>query len=108
MKLMAGWVDGMRKHEDHQVVVLSQVLASSLTVGFTNFYNTVLNKFNGMELRNLEHLIKLVDSCKTEYVNFELDGENCIVLAQKDVQKHASQILQENMIPHDRSSHFRK
>lgn len=34
--MISQWTDGLRDSEDHEIIVLSQVLASPLTVGFTD------------------------------------------------------------------------
>lgn len=102
------WSEGMRKFEGHEVVVLSQVLASPLTVGFTDFYNVVLRQFNGVEPRNLKHLVDMIDACTDEFATFDLDHDNQIVLPRRHAQEMTASILEENMVPHDRSLQFRQ
>ncbi|CAE7879438.1 DEGP2, partial [Symbiodinium microadriaticum] len=74
------WAEGMRQFADHEIIVLSQVLASPLTVGFTDFYNVTLLKFNGQQPKNLEDLIHLVKASKDEYLTFEIERNNSIIL----------------------------
>lgn len=106
LSLVSHWSEGIRKFDGHEVIVVSQVLASPLTVGFTDFYNVVLAKFNGTEPRNLEHLIQMVKSCKDEYFRFEIERDLCIVLPRKEALKQTPAILKENMIPSDRSAQY--
>lgn len=107
ISLMWYWAEGMRKFEGHEIVVLSQVLASPLTVGFTDFYDIVLSKFNGQEPRNLKHFVDMVDNCNDEYLTFDLEHENSIVLPRHKAQQQTPAILKENMVPHDRSVQYR-
>eukprot|EP00913_Durusdinium_trenchii_P006602 g6201.t1 len=66
------WFDGVRESMDHEVIVLSQVLASPLTVGFTEpsaaaFRVTDgfgIQVFNGRKVKNLEHLMLMVQGCE--------------------------------------------
>ncbi|CAE7781595.1 DEGP9 [Symbiodinium sp. CCMP2456] len=102
------WAEGMRQFADHEIIVLSQVLASPLTVGFTDFYNVTLLKFNGQQPKNLENLINLVKASKDEYLTFEIERNNSIILPRKEALKQTANILKENMIPHDRSVHYRR
>jgi len=107
ISLMWYWSEGQAKFEGHEVVVLSQVLASPLTVGYTDFYNNVLVRFNGQEPRNLKHLVEMVDACKDEYLTFDLDLENSIILPRHQAQDGTLGILKENLVPYDRSLQYR-
>ncbi|CAJ1363078.1 unnamed protein product [Effrenium voratum] len=100
------WAEGLRESNEDEVIVLSQVLASPLTVGFTDFYNVLLLKFNGKKPKNLEHLIHMVKSCKEEHLSFEIERSNLIILPRKEVLKQTPKILKENMIANDRSVHY--
>lgn len=100
------WLEGMRKFEGQEVIVLSQVLASPLTVGFTDFYDVILRRFNGAEPKNLKHLIEMVSACKTTYFTFELERHSRIVLPRQLALARMPAILKENMIPRDRSIQY--
>ena len=39
VSMISQWTDGLRDSDDHEIIVLSQVLASPLTVGFTELWN---------------------------------------------------------------------
>eukprot|EP00746_Dinoflagellata_sp_MGD_P030475 gnl/MRDRNA2_/MRDRNA2_172285_c0_seq1.p1 gnl/MRDRNA2_/MRDRNA2_172285_c0~~gnl/MRDRNA2_/MRDRNA2_172285_c0_seq1.p1 ORF type:complete len:380 (-),score=63.77 gnl/MRDRNA2_/MRDRNA2_172285_c0_seq1:71-1126(-) len=106
IRILKYWVSNHKKSEDHQVVVLAQVLASPLTQGFTDMYYLVLQSCNGVEPRNLAHLVSVVEACKSDYVNFTFEGGQCIVLGSKEVQTHGPGVLRDNMIASDRSNHF--
>lgn len=55
-----------------QVVVLSQVLACDATLGYEDYCNVQLLKFNGTAVNNLRHLIQLVEDCTESYMRFDL------------------------------------
>lgn len=62
----------MRSGNAVQVVVLSQVLACNATLGYEDYCNVQVLKFNGTPVRNLRHLIQLVASCPDHYMRFDL------------------------------------
>jgi len=93
---------GMKQSEDHQVVLVTQVLASSLTVGFQGFTNTQVTHLNGAPIRNLAHLCALYDACQDEWLRFELASEDTLVLSTKEARLRTPEIMQKNMIAKDR------
>ena len=55
-----------------QVVILSQVLACDTTLGYEDYCNVQLLKFNGTPVNNLRHLTELVEDCTETYMRFDL------------------------------------
>lgn len=55
-----------------QVVILSQVLACEATLGYEDYCNVQVLKFNGTPVRNLRHLTELVSECQEKYMRFDL------------------------------------
>eukprot|EP00898_Chlorokybus_atmophyticus_P008573 jgi/Chlat1/8717/Chrsp9S08549 len=81
VKILDKLLHAMPKTPDEQVVVLAQVLASDVTIGYEDINNSQLKKFNGVEVRNLRHLTELVHAFKNEkYLVFELEYDNVLVL----------------------------
>ena len=60
-----------------QVVVLSQVLACEATLGYEDYCNIQVLKFNGTPVRNLRHLALVVSSCEEKYMRFDLAYRVC-------------------------------
>merc|ERR1712032_936897 len=56
-----------------QLVVLTQVLAHDLTVGYEDLENMLLHTVNGTNVRNLTHVVELLDVCTDEYLRFGLE-----------------------------------
>lgn len=56
-----------------QVVILSQVLACDSNVGYQNFGNMEVYGVNGVHIKNIRHLVELVENITTEYVRFDLE-----------------------------------
>ncbi|CAK9091324.1 unnamed protein product [Durusdinium trenchii] len=62
--------NGHRRCADHEPLILTQVLASELTVGYSELEYEVLESFNGIQVRNLRHLAELLDGSKDTYLRF--------------------------------------
>jgi hypothetical protein len=58
---------------EQQVVVLSQVLANEVNIGYEEILNTQVLQLNGKRILNMKDLVAAVDSCKEEYLHFDLD-----------------------------------
>jgi len=55
-----------------QIVMLSNVLASSVNVGYHNLGGLVLRAFDGVEVFSLQHLATMIESSKNQYLEFLL------------------------------------
>jgi len=90
---------GYRSAPGEEVLVLTQVLASKVTIGYTDLEHETLESFNGIKVHNLKHLSDLVESCEEQYLRFKLRGKDLVVLDRKEAQEALPQILAQNMIP---------
>jgi S1-C subfamily serine protease len=96
-----------REFSGHQIVVLTDVLADVITQGLTSLSNRRLLSFNGQEIRNLKHLIDMVDNCSDEWLQFDLEGETPVALPVAEARAATPSILARNMMPSDRSVQHR-
>ena len=71
VKLLDRMMNSMTKTPAEQLVVLGQVLASELMLGYEDIANTAVLRFNGELVVNLAHLAEMVDSCTERYLTFE-------------------------------------
>lgn len=96
--------NGTREESDQEPVVLTQVLASEVTVGYSDLENEVLETFNGEKVRNLSHLAQLLESSSQEkYQKFGFRSKEVVVLDRRAATKALPGILSQNMIPAARS-----
>eukprot|EP00914_Ancora_sagittata_P008706 GHVO01016874.1.p1 GENE.GHVO01016874.1~~GHVO01016874.1.p1 ORF type:complete len:381 (+),score=64.51 GHVO01016874.1:274-1416(+) len=103
IRLLELWLHGSKQDPNQSVVVLSHILAHSLTHGLGGIpNNTVLKCFNGVKVNNLKHLAELVDACERESFRFDLDYEDIIMLDVKAAKAALPEILRKNMIPESR------
>jgi len=95
--------NGIRESPDHERVVLTQVLASELTVGYSELEYEVLQLFNGTKVRNLRHLAELLDNSQEPYHWFNFASKEIVVLERLKAIQASPSILAQNMIPAARS-----
>ncbi|XP_059300941.1 protease Do-like 2, chloroplastic isoform X1 [Lycium ferocissimum] len=92
------------KFEGQQIVVLSQVLANEVNIGYEDMSNEQVLKLNGTRIKNIHHLAHLVDSCKGKYLVFEFEDNILVVLEREEAQSASASILKDYGIPAERSS----
>ncbi|CAN4093133.1 unnamed protein product [Withania somnifera] len=92
------------KFEGEQIVILSQVLANEVNIGYEDLSNEQILKLNGTRIRNIHHLAHLVDSCKDKYLVFEFEDNFLVVLEREAASSASSSILKDYGIPAERSS----
>eukprot|EP00746_Dinoflagellata_sp_MGD_P031060 gnl/MRDRNA2_/MRDRNA2_17378_c0_seq2.p1 gnl/MRDRNA2_/MRDRNA2_17378_c0~~gnl/MRDRNA2_/MRDRNA2_17378_c0_seq2.p1 ORF type:complete len:302 (-),score=50.41 gnl/MRDRNA2_/MRDRNA2_17378_c0_seq2:44-949(-) len=104
ISLVLPWLQNVRQFSGQQIVVLSSVLASTLTAGLTHFNNRRLLRLNGHRVRNLSHLAHLLDEApSSSTVRFELDDDDLLCIPKDAAQAATAQVLADNLIPHARS-----
>jgi len=96
--LLAKMLTIFMKHRDQQVVILSQILASDLSIGY-DLRNCCLHKVNGEVVRNLRHVVELVENSSSKFIVFELDHEMKIVLDRSQVEEHTQALMEQHSIP---------
>ncbi|KAK6940903.1 Protease Do-like, PDZ domain [Dillenia turbinata] len=112
LKLLAKARYSLARFKGEQIVILSQVLANEVNIGYEDMGNqqasyfpclTVL-KLNGIRIRNIHHLAHLVDSCKDKYLLFEFEDNFLVVLEREAAIAASSCVLRDYGIPSERSS----
>ena len=68
MGLVGEWCGGAA-----QVVVLGQVLAADINIGYEEMVNTRVRAINGAEVRNLAGLVEAAEACAEQYIKLDLD-----------------------------------
>jgi S1-C subfamily serine protease len=101
LDMQLAWYRSEKKHADQEVIVLSQVLADELCIGYTHYKNRLVEAVDGQPVNNLRALadaLKRVDPTKQPFVRIHLDGNACIVLeTNRALQSHPT-ILERNKI----------
>ncbi|KAK9137015.1 hypothetical protein Sjap_007609 [Stephania japonica] len=104
LKLLAKARYSLAKFKGEQIVILSQVLANEVNIGYEDMSNQQVLKFNGVLIKNIRHLAHLVDSCKTKYLVFEFEDNFLVVLEREAAVAASPCVLKDYGIPSERSS----
>jgi hypothetical protein len=98
------------KYPDQEIVLLSQVLVHEVNIGYQHTTNIQVKKFNGVEIRNLQHLVSLVEAAdaQTEFVRFDLEFERAIILERSQAEQASTEVLKQHFIPSNKSDDLKK
>lgn len=103
LKLMAKARYSLPKFEGEQMVILSQVLASDVNIGYEDMSNQQVLKLNEIKIKNIRHLAHIVDSCNDKYLIFELEDNFLVVMDRQAASAATPQILKDYGIACERS-----
>lgn len=104
LKLLTKARYSLANFKGEQIVVLSQVLANEVNIGYEDISNEQILKLNGKRIRNIHHLAHLLDSCKDKYLVFEFADNFLVVLEREAALATSASILKDYGIPAERSS----
>ncbi|XP_015879267.2 protease Do-like 9 [Ziziphus jujuba] len=99
VKLLDKHLHAMAQSIDEQLVVVSQVLVADINIGYEDIVNTQVLAFNGKPVKNLKSLASMVESCDKEYLKFDLEYEQIVVLKTKAAREATLDILATHCIP---------
>ncbi|XP_028126775.1 protease Do-like 9 [Camellia sinensis] len=99
VKLLDKLLHEMPKSQDEQLVVISQVLVADINIGYEEIVNTQVLAFNGQTVKNLKSLVSMVESCGDEFLKFDLDYQQIVVLRTKVAKAATLDILTTHCIP---------
>ncbi|KAL2936074.1 Protease Do-like 9 [Bienertia sinuspersici] len=99
VKLLDKLLHSMPQSKDEELVVVSQVLVADINIGYEEIVNTQVLGFNGNPVRNLKSLANLVESCNDEFLKFDLDYDQIVVLRTETAKAATVDILETHCIP---------
>ncbi|XP_058184885.1 protease Do-like 9 isoform X1 [Rhododendron vialii] len=99
VKLLDKFLHAMAQSVDEQLVVVSQVLAANINVGYEEIVNTQVLAFNGKPVKNLKSLASMVESCDEEFLKFDLEYQQIVILRTETAKAATLDILKTYCIP---------
>ncbi len=94
-----------------EAVVISFCFADTGIEGYIGCDKSLVRNVNGVKVRNLRHLVELVDSCKSGFVRFGLDRDDewdtKVIVDAKEMREATARVMKRNQIPADRSEDLR-
>ena len=102
-ELVTLYESGVPTEDWQEPVVLQKVLPDAANQGFHDCESLLIRSALGVPIRNLRHLVALVESTEERYVVFEsFDGKR-IVLDRRQALDRGATILRKFGVPNDRS-----
>ncbi|MBM4360187.1 MAG: trypsin-like peptidase domain-containing protein [Deltaproteobacteria bacterium] len=110
-ELLHHYYGGTRTKEREEVVVLTQVLADPITVGFEGLDNTCVSRVavgasrtpaRGIVPRNLAHLVELLEEAK-DVIEIQVSEESIVTIDPVEAREANARILERYHIRRDRS-----
>lgn len=98
--------DGKITDKVNEIVVLSFVLADKSTVGYQYVKYQPIVKANGIKLKNLQHLIDIIEQQQDKYLTLQYHNKVKLVINLEEQRKATTKILKRYRIPHDRSNNL--
>lgn len=95
---------GRLKEDRAQVVVLAQVMADELTVGYQNLNFRVVKEANGKKIKDLNELINVIENMGSGFLELKLQGHAKLVLDIEKCRAATVRIMERYRIPADRSN----
>jgi len=95
--------NGIRDTKGHEAVILTKVLASEVTIGYSDYEAEILDTYNEDKVENLSHLSRLLEKSKEKYHRFVFKSKDTIIIEAAAAKKALPGILAQNMIPSPRS-----
>nr|XP_043616475.1 protease Do-like 9 [Erigeron canadensis] len=99
VKLLDKHLHALAESVDEQLVVISQVLVADINIGYEEIVNTQVLAFNNKPVKNLKSLADMVESCSEEFLKFDLEYQQIVVLRTEMAKKATQNILLTHCIP---------
>ncbi len=100
------YYQGERIEDRQEVVVLSQVFADEINVGYEHFHHDAIVEANGTKVRDLRELVAIVDACKQDVVLRTSSG-GTVMLDARTARQARDRIHKQYRVPADRSDDLR-
>ncbi|MBP6630350.1 MAG: trypsin-like peptidase domain-containing protein [Kofleriaceae bacterium] len=98
---------GGRTPDRHEVVILTQILADELNLGYGHLYNESIVAVNGVMPRDLASLVATL-AAATGVVELRTSTGGLIMFDTDEVRRKGPQILERYQVPFDRSLDLRR
>ena len=93
-----------REHKDDQLVIISHVLGHKQTACYNVLVCTTVKKVNGHSIKNLKHMIQLIEQSKEPFLRFDLSCFSTMILERATADETRDQLMKAHNIPASRSA----
>ncbi len=96
------YYSGMRTAHKQEAIILSQILADEINIGYEGLYSESIMSVNGKKPRDIQHFVSLVEK-STNTVEIHTSSNSRIVFDVKKARLRSAPILERYRIERDRS-----
>ncbi len=99
----------LNKENRKELVVLLNVLADDINVGYHEYTTEIINRVNGKEVKSFKEFVSILNEIKVKepFTIFETPGNVKMILDNKNIDLITNQILKRNNIPSQYSDDVR-
>jgi S1-C subfamily serine protease len=108
VRLQYHYLNGGPTPDREQLVILQDVLADELNVGYHQMGTQVVEMVNGESIKNFKDFVDKIESSDDEFIEIYTESHHKIVLPREEALAANSRILELHKIPADRSEDLRK
>ena len=102
VELMDYYLNKELEFEGHEIVVLSQVLADKINIGYHELGDNVVKTVNGVRVDSFEHFISLVENADDKYLIIEINLGTRIIVDRVQLIENTGKIIKKYSISSDR------
>ena len=107
-ELMHYYLNGEPSDERRELIVLTEVLADRVNIGFHEFGNNIIKKVNNKTVSKIEDVIDAIENHEGEYNTFTDVRGFTVVLNHEIAKQSTERILKQYMIKSDRSDDLKE
>ena len=100
-----------KEFEGDEPVVISWSFADIGMEGYLGIEGSLVRSVNGVKVRNLRHLVELVEQCHDGFIRFGLDRDTewdkKMIVDAKEMRETTARVMERYQIPADRSEDLR-
>lgn len=101
-----------KEFPEDEAVVISYTFADEGIVGYFNAGDMIVRNVNDVKVRNLRHLVEILDGCRDGYVCLDLNNgdkwNRKVIVDAREMRETTRRVMKRNQIPSDRSDDLRK
>lgn len=94
---------GFASEERDELVIINTILPHACNVGYPLMNSEIVHAINGTPVKNLLHVIELIEANQMPFLVIELESENKLIFDRAHLLEHHEEILHRYDIHEDRS-----
>lgn len=86
-----------------EIVLLSEVLADKVNIGYHELGDNVIKSIDGVEIKNFNHFVNLLETGSGQYIELKLSQGTKVILNRKAIFARSAEIIKKYAIKEDRN-----